>query len=87
MVNAFRQGWLEKWKRNDWYRDAKKKEKAKNVDLWKRLDEAMKPHRVTFQWVKGHAENPFNNRCDQLAVEAALNKENRLIDDGFIAEI
>ncbi len=87
LVNAFRQGWLEKWKRNDWYRDAKRKEKAKNVDLWKRLDEAMKSHRVTFQWVKGHAENPFNNRCDELAVAAALNKDARMTDDGFVTEI
>ena len=87
LVNAFRQGWLEKWKRNEWYRDAKRKEKAKNVDLWKRLDEAMKPHKVTFHWVKGHAENPFNNRCDELAVEAALNKEARGRDEGFVTEI
>ena len=86
LVNAFRQGWLEKWKRNDWFRDVKRKEKAKNVDLWKRLDEAMKPHEVMFQWVKGHAENPFNNRCDELAVAAALNKEERGIDIGFTAE-
>ena len=86
LVNAFRQGWLEKWKRNDWFRDVKRKEKAKNVDLWKRLDEAMKPHEVMFQWVKGHAENSFNNRCDELAVAAALNKEERGIDIGFTAE-
>ena len=86
LVNAFRQGWLEKWKRNDWFRDVKRKEKAKNVDLWKRLDEAMKPHEVMFQWVKGHAENSFNNRCDELAVAAALNKEARGSDLGFTAE-
>ena len=47
----------------------------------------MKPHKVTFQWVKGHAENPFNNRCDELAVAAALKKEERLKDEGFEAEI
>lgn len=85
LVNAFRQGWLEKWKRNDWYRDAKHKEKAKNVDLWKRLDQAMKPHQVQFRWVKGHAENPYNNRCDQMAVEAALDQDSRKIDEGFAA--
>ena len=55
--------------------------------MWKRLDEAMKPHRVTFQWVKGHAENPYNNRCDELAVAAALDKESRITDDGFMNEI
>lgn len=86
LVNAFRQGWLDKWKSNEWFRDAKRKEKAKNVDLWKRLDEALKPHEVTFHWVKGHAENPYNNRCDELAVAAALNKKEHLIDTGFTVE-
>ena len=68
LVNAFRQGWLEKWKRNDWYRDVKKKEKAKNVDLWKRLLDAASKHMVYFTWIKGHNEHPYNERCDRLAV-------------------
>lgn len=87
LVNAFRQGWLQKWKTNDWYRDAKRKEKAKNIDLWKRLDAAMQQHQVKFQWVKGHAENPFNNRCDELAVAAALDKARRQVDAGFLSEV
>ena len=80
LVNAMTKGWLAKWQRQGWYKDAKKKEKAKNVDLWKRLLAAMKPHEVTFRWVKGHAENPYNNRCDELAVEAALDTTHLMED-------
>ena len=72
LVNAFQQGWLDKWKKNDWFRDKKKKEPVKNIDLWKRLDAAMEPHQVHFNWVKGHADNPYNNRCDALAVAASV---------------
>ena len=80
LVDAYRQGWVQKWKPNDWFRDARKKEKAKNVDLWKRLEKAMEPHQVEFCWVKGHADNPFNNRCDELAVAAALDTAHHLED-------
>ena len=81
LVNAFRQGWLARWKKNAWFRDAKRREKVKNVD------QVMQPHQVSFHWVKGHADNPFNNRCDEMAVQAALDKENRKIDEGFVQEI
>ena len=83
LVNAIEKGWLSKWESNGWYRDAKHKEKAKNVDLWQQLIQAMAPHEVTFHWVKGHADNPNNNRCDALAVEAALNKDALLEDPGI----
>lgn len=82
VVNAFNQGWLDKWQRLGWYRDAKRKEPVKNSDLWKRLLEAMKIHQVTYIWVKGHADNAFNNRCDELAVAAALDKEAWIEDNG-----
>ncbi|MBQ7916935.1 MAG: ribonuclease HI [Firmicutes bacterium] len=72
LVNGMTKGWVDKWQRFGWYKDAKRKEKAKNVDLWKALLAAMEPHKVEFRWVKGHAENPYNNRCDELAVAAAL---------------
>ena len=45
-----------------------KKERAMNPDLWQQLLELLGVHQVTFHWVKGHAENPYNNRCDELAV-------------------
>ena len=51
----------------------------KNVDLWKRLLAAMKPHQVTFHWVKGHDGHPENERCDHLATSAADGED--LLDD------
>lgn len=86
VIDAFEKGWLEKWKRFGWYKDAKRKEKAKNVDLWMRLETAMEGHEVHLHWVKGHAETKENNRCDELAVEAALNESARLIDEVFEKE-
>ena len=60
----------------------KKNEPVKNDDLWKRLLDAMKPHNVTFIWVKGHAGHPQNERCDVLATTAA-DGDNLLIDTGL----
>lgn len=67
VVNAFTQGWIEKWQRTDWTNSAKKE--VANKDLWIALIELCKIHKVTFKKVKGHADNEFNNRCDELAVE------------------
>jgi ribonuclease HI len=80
LVNAFQKGWLAKWKQNGWYKDAKKKEPVKNEDLWRRLDRVMAYHEVEFHWVKGHAENAYNNRCDEMAVAAALDTEHHQED-------
>ena len=66
VVNMVEQGWMTKWKRNGWMRN--KSEPAKNVDLLKELDEQLHIHQVKMIWVKGHADNPYNNRCDELAV-------------------
>ena len=65
VVNALNQGWLENWKTNGW-KGADKKP-VKNIELWKQLDELLGTHNVTFIKVKGHADNEFNNRCDELA--------------------
>jgi len=65
IVNAINQNWLDSWQRNGWKR---KSGELKNIDLWKRLSELLKVHKVEFVWVKGHAENEYNNRCDELAV-------------------
>ena len=67
-VDAFLQGWVYGWQRKGW-RTASRDE-VKNVDLWKELLSAMRPHKVTFVKVKGHADNEHNNRCDALAREA-----------------
>ena len=66
-VDAFLQGWVYGWQRNGW-RTASRDE-VKNVDLWKELLSAMRPHKVTFVKVKGHADNEHNNRCDALAIK------------------
>lgn len=58
-------GWINGWKRNGWKTAAKKP--VKNVDLWQRLDEAATRHDVTWEWVKGHAGHPENERADELA--------------------
>ena len=62
---AINEGWLENWKKKGWKR---KGGEVKNIDLWKRLDALLSEHEVRFNWVKGHADNEFNNRCDSLAV-------------------
>ena len=66
IVDAIEKRWVYKWRANGWMRD--KKEAAKNPDLWQDLLALMETHKVTFHWVKGHSDNPYNNRCDVLAV-------------------
>ncbi len=66
VVDAIRLGWAEKWKKNNWMRT--KKDKALNSDLWENLLNLLKIHHVEFIWVKGHADNIENERCDFLAV-------------------
>ena len=79
VVKAVNEGWLQKW-------ILKGIEKQKNPDLWQRFLQIYKKHRVTFYWVKGHAGHPENERCDKLAVEAALSG-NFLDDVGYQAEV
>ena len=58
-------GWIHGWKRNGWKTSTNKP--VKNIELWQRLDQAQARHRVTWQWVKGHAGHPENERADELA--------------------
>ncbi|NDW54685.1 ribonuclease HI [Aliiroseovarius sp. PrR006] len=58
-------GWIHGWKRNGWKTSAKKP--VKNAELWQRLDAAQARHHVTWEWVKGHAGHPENERADELA--------------------
>ncbi|MFY0616510.1 ribonuclease HI [Shimia sp.] len=58
-------GWIFGWKKNGWKTAAKKP--VKNVELWQRLDAAQARHQVTWEWVKGHAGHPGNERADELA--------------------
>lgn len=69
ITDCFNQHWIDSWIRKGWKRG--KNEPVKNVDLWQRLLQAAKPHDITWNWVKGHAGHPQNERCDQLATQAA----------------
>lgn len=66
VVDAVTKGWALKWRENGWTRG--RGEKALNPDLWQSLLELLEIHKVNFQWVKGHAGHPQNERCDRLAV-------------------
>ncbi len=68
LVNAFNEKWIDSWIKNDFRRG--KSDEVKNIDLWEELIELTKKHKVTFKWVKGHADNEENERCDALANEA-----------------
>ena len=66
VIDALEKGWVYGWKKKGWIKSDKKP--ALNVDLWERLLELVSRHRLRYHWVKGHAENEKNNRCDQMAV-------------------
>lgn len=64
VVHAVEKGWLRNWLRTGF-------KGKKNSDLWQQYAQLSRQHQVRFQWVKGHADNPYNNRCDMLATMAA----------------
>ena len=72
--------WIKGWQKNGWKTAAR--QPVKNADLWQALLDAAKPHRVEWTWVKGHAGNPMNERCDKLAVQSARGSEQR-VDVGY----
>ena len=80
VVEGMEKGWAKRWRGNSWMRN--KREQALNPDLWGRLLDLCENHEVEFRWVRGHAGNPENERCDQLAVQAA-HQENLLIEQGY----
>lgn len=80
VVRAFNEAWIQGWIQKNWKLGTKNP--VKNIDLWKRLLAAMKPHEVRYNWVKGHAGHPQNERCDALATQAADGKELQ-IDAGY----
>lgn len=75
VVNAIEKGWLAGWVKKG-FKD------KKNPDLWKRYLKVAKKHKIKFVWVKGHADNKWNNRCDELAT-AAADSGNWLRDEGY----
>ncbi len=72
--------WIKNWKRNGWKTSDKKP--VKNADLWKKLDEQVQKHDIQWHWVKGHSGHPENERCDDLARNAAEGS-NLIVDKGF----
>ena len=78
VVDAVEKGWLWNWEKKGF-------KNKKNIDLWKRFIPLFKKHNVKFKWVKGHAGNPENERCDQLAVKSA-EQQKLLNDNGYLSE-
>jgi ribonuclease HI len=76
VVKAVQEGWLKNWIATNF------KGGKKNRDLWTRYHQLAADHHIQFKWVKGHADNPFNNRCDELAT-AAADGTDLLIDTGY----
>lgn len=76
VVNSVEKGWLTNWIKTDF------KGGKKNKDLWKHYHQLSKNFTVKFVWVKGHANNPHNNRCDELATTAATGKD-LITDKGY----
>ncbi len=72
-------GWLDNWIKTNF------KGGKKNKDLWLHYKELSRDHKINFIWVKGHAENPYNNRCDELATTAADGKD-LIPDEGYEIE-
>lgn len=68
LVNGFKQKWIENWMRNDW--KTSNKEPVKNKELWQQLYQFSQIHQIQFIKVKGHSDNIYNNRCDELARKA-----------------
>jgi len=83
LVNAIQKGWARRWQANDWKRN--KRERAINPDLWERLLKLCEIHKTRFEWVRGHAGHEENERCDQLAGEAARGSH-LAIDTGYEKE-
>lgn len=69
VIDGLEKGWAKGWQARGWKKADKKP--ALNPDLWERLLELVDIHSLRYHWVKGHAENAFNNRCDELAVAAS----------------
>ena len=83
VVNGINKGWAKNWKKNGWIKSDKKP--AINPDLWEKLLDLISGLDITFVWVKGHAGNPLNERCDELAV-ASARKKGLPVDEGYLGK-
>jgi ribonuclease HI len=73
VADAISKGWAKRWRANGWKRN--QKDRAVNPDLWAELLDLCEYHKVTFVWVRGHAGNTENERCDRLSVLASQGKD------------
>ena len=85
VTDAFNNNLVEGWLKRNWKNSAR--QDVKNIDLWQRLLRAMQAHNVKFTWVKGHAGNPENERCDTLATTAADCPDKDSLLDDVVGEI
>jgi ribonuclease HI len=83
LIDAMTKGWLTGWKKRGWRKSDKKP--VLNRDLWERLDTAAGHHHLTWKWVKGHAGNALNERCDEL-VHEAIDAGGLEVDKGYLAQ-
>ena len=81
LVDAMTKGWLEGWKKRGWLKSDRKP--VLNQDLWRRLEAATSGHEITWNWVKGHAGNELNERCDEL-VHEAIDAGKLIVDQGYL---
>lgn len=82
LVKAFTEGWLRQWKAHRWLRNGGY---IPNADLWQELDALVEGKSIQFIWVKGHADNEGNSRCDELAVQAKSGALKE--DEGYISPV
>lgn len=80
LIKAIDRGWAKKWRANGWKRN--RRESASNPDLWERILDLCEYHQVEFKWIRGHSGHLENERCDELALEAAK-RPNLDVDEGY----
>jgi len=81
LIDAIEKKWIDGWQKRNW--KTADKSPVKNVDLWKRLLDAMKPHNVKFEWVKGHNGHDYNEKCDEI-VKNTFKRDDLGIDENYI---
>lgn len=83
LVKAMRQGWVLRWRANQWKRN--RRDKALNPDLWQKLLALCEHREIEFRWVRGHDRTPENIRCDELAMRAA-HQPGLPLDEGYLVQ-
>lgn len=82
LLDSIEKGWAKRWRANGWWKGKKLKDPVLNFDIWDELLPLLEPHDISWHWVKGHAGNEENERCDELANAAAEGPE-KAEDGGY----